>query len=197
MAPRIPTLGQALDRHPVVGVLSGHERLPAFLRADAHAVLIANVELRLLPRVVEAVHHADRLAVVNIDSIPGLMQDRGGVGFLGVLGVRAVATTRSSLCPRIKALGMEAVQKIFLTDRTSLPRMLASARSGKPDYVQLMPWPVASMLSNEDLGQFGRHIVSGFVHTADDVARAVLRGASGVSSHTEELWVKHGLQKEE
>lgn len=194
MTPTIPTLGQALDLHPVIGVLSGPERLPAFLQADAQAVLIANTELRLLPSVVNAVHGAGRLAVINIDSIPGLMQDRGGVGFLGVLGVRAVTTTRSSLCPRIKALGMESVQKVFLTDRTSLPRMLASVRSGKPDYVQLMPRPVAALLSEEDLAGFGRHIVSGFVSTPGDVTEAVERGASGVSSQNKDLWAIDGLK---
>ncbi|OYO01535.1 transcriptional regulator [Enemella evansiae] len=181
-------LQQAVRQHPVIGVLYGVDSLPALLGSDCRAAVVANIDLLLLPKALEVLTQQGILSIVNIDSIPGLAQDRGGVDYLQALGAVGVVSTRGSLMQRIQHAKLLAMQKVFVTDRSNLPRALDSVRTSHPDLVQVMPGPVVPRIDPEDLRVFEPFIVSGFVTDENDVRAALTAGAIGVTSHSTELW---------
>ncbi len=191
MSPRF--LHEELREHPVVAVLYGPEGLPAFLEADARVCLLANIELRRVPRIVRVLREHQREVILNLDAIVGLAQDRAGVEFLKEVGVGAVVTTRGSLVSRIRSLGLFAVQKVFVTDRSNLPRALDSVRNAQPDLVQLMPAPMLDHLDAETRKAFSPFLASGFIGGRDGVISALRNGAVGVSSQTQALWRRQNL----
>lgn len=186
-------LHEELRAHPVIAVLYGPDSIPNFLRADARVCLLANIELRRVPGIVRALRENRRQVILNLDTIAGLAQDRAGVAFLKDVGVGAVVTTRGSLVSRIKSLGLFAVQKVFVTDRSNLPRALESVRNAQPDLVQLMPAPMLGHLDAEARQVFAPFIASGFIDGRDGVAAALRNGAVGVSSQTQALWHRKNL----
>lgn len=134
-------LQEAVRRQPVIGVLYGVDSLPALLASDCRAPVVANIDLLLLPKALEVLTQQGIFSIVNIDSIPGLAQDRGGVDYLQALGAAGVVSTRGSLMQRIQHARLLAMQKVFVTDRSNLPRALDSVRASHPDLVQVMPGP--------------------------------------------------------
>ncbi|WP_158228294.1 glycerol-3-phosphate responsive antiterminator [Pseudonocardia sp. MH-G8] len=86
------------------------------------------------------------------------------------------------------ALGLRTVRKVFLTDRSNLPRSSSSVASGGADLVQLMPWPVLAHVGSARLAPFGSFIAGGFVADCDSIEQAMDLGAVGVSTSDTELW---------
>lgn len=183
----------ALEAHPVMSVLSEPELLSRVLAAEAPAVTVASMELSHMANLIAALRKNNKMPVVNIDAIAGLSQDRGGLGFLESIGVQAVVTTRGSLVSRIRASGLVAIQKVFITDRTNMSRMQNSVQLSNPEYVELMPQPVVDIMTPQELRPFGKTIVAGFVRTKEDVHRALAQGAAGASSSSASLWSRSGL----
>lgn len=172
-------LQEAVRRQPVIGVLYGVDSLPALLASDCRATVVANIDLLLLPKALEVLTQQGIFSIVNIDSIPGLAQDRGGVDYLQALGAAGVVSTRGSLMQRIQHARLLAMQKVFVTDRSNLPRALDSVRASHPDLVQVMPGPVVPRIEPEDLRVFEPFIVSGFVTDEADVRDALAPARSG------------------
>ncbi len=188
-------LREELRRHPVIAVLFGPDGAPAFVQSDSRFCLLANIELRRVPRIVRVLQERDRHVILNLDAIPGLAQDRAGIDFLKEVGVGAVVTTRGSLVSRIRSAGLFAVQKVFITDRSNLPRAVDSVRNAQPDLVQLMPGPMIEHLDADTRRAFGPFIASGFVAERDHIVHALRHGAIGVSSQTQALWHRANLTK--
>ncbi len=188
----VEQLKEAMADHPIAAVIYGPESLPVFLQADARVCFLANLELRRVPAVVRAIREHRRHVIVNVDAISGLAQDRAGVEFLKDVGVTAVVTTRGSLVPRIRSLGLMAMQKVFITDRSNLPRTIESVQNAQPDAVQLMPAPILAHIDPDVRRLFEPFITGGFVVDAAAVRSARRHGAIGVTTQTTALWFKQG-----
>lgn len=178
----------SLQRHPVMATLFGPGSLGPFLDGQCELAIVANVDLARLSPLLALIRRHGKLAFVNIDSCPGLAQDRGGLEFLQAIEAYGVVSTRSAVIQQGAALGLRTVRKVFLTDRSNLPRSSSSVASGGADLVQLMPWPVLAHVGSARLAPFGSFIAGGFVADCDSIEQAMDLGAVGVSTSDTELW---------
>ncbi|MFC4224014.1 glycerol-3-phosphate responsive antiterminator [Lysinibacter cavernae] len=188
MTEALRLLEQMLQKHPVVASLYGIDQLPHVTASPAPVVIVANIALPDLEPLLSALGQAEKFAFVNLDSCDGLAQDKAGVEYLRRIGTSGIVTTRSMLVQRANALGMVTMQKVFITDRSTLPRSINSVAQSKPHYVQLMPWPVVASMSESDLAGLSPFIAAGFVQSKADVVAALRAGARGVSTSDAELW---------
>jgi glycerol uptake operon antiterminator len=183
-----PTLEASLYRHPVIASLYGTESLSRFLAGACPVGIIAKVALPDMENLVSAVSAAGKFVFVNIDNCDGLAQDRGGVEYLRKIGTPGLITTRATLVQRANALGMVTMQKVFVTDRSNLPRSTNAVQQSKPHLVQLMPWAVIPALAAADLAELSPFVAAGFVKSQGDVVAALKAGAKAVSTSDFELW---------
>ncbi|WGW11433.1 glycerol-3-phosphate responsive antiterminator [Saxibacter everestensis] len=184
------SLERAFSRNPVVAALYGREQLIKFLDSTSDVCIIANVALQDLGPLVGALSANDKFAFVNIDSCSGLAQDKGAVEYLKKIGAPGIVTTRVSLIQKANSLGMVTMQKVFVTDRSNLPRSVTAVEQSRPHLVQLMPWPVVPYIEKEELRALSPFIVGGFVAGKSDVAAALAAGAKGVSTSDIGMWVR-------
>lgn len=162
--------------------------LDAFLASPAEVAIGANVALADVAQLAQACSEADRFLFLNVDNCAGLAQDRRGVDHVQRVGVTAILSTRASLVQHANSIGMITMQKVFVTDRSTLPRSINSIEHSKPDLTQLMPWPVLSRVPPEVLRQLGAFVAAGFVQNRDDVVEALQQGAAAVSTSESKLW---------
>lgn len=181
-------LEQMLLKYPVVASLYGIDQLPQVRASAAPVVIVANISLPDLEPLLSALGQAGKFAFVNLDSCDGLAQDKAAVEYLRRVGTSGIVTTRSMLVQRANALGLVTMQKVFITDRSTLPRSINSVAQSKPHYVQLMPWPVVGSMTKTDIAGLSPFIAAGFVQSKDDVVAALRAGARGVSTSDAELW---------
>lgn len=160
-----------------------------FIESNATTCILAQLDLLALEQEVKRLRkQSDKLILVNLDSIAGLAQDRGGVDYLARTGVDGVVTTRGSLISRALHAEMLAVQKLFVTDRSNLSRAVSAVQGAKPDLLQVMPSPVLPFVEDHPLMKLRPIIAGGFITGAEDIERALAHGAIGVSLSSQELW---------
>lgn len=181
-------LYRSLRRRPVIATLFGPALVGRFLDSSAELAIIANIELLKLRPLLAMIGQQGKQAFVNIDSCPGLAQDRGGLDFLRTVDAFGVVSTRPAVVQQGAAAGLATIRKVFLTDRSNLPRSSSSVASSGADLVQLMPWPVLPHVGPDRLKPFTPYIAGGFVSSPDDVRRALATGAIGVSTSDDDLW---------
>ncbi|MET0853762.1 MAG: glycerol-3-phosphate responsive antiterminator [Microterricola sp.] len=187
--PELPrSLDEKLYRHPVMASLYGTDALAEFLAGPCPVGIVANVALPDMETVVTRAAAAGKFVFVNIDNCDGLAQDRGGVEYLRKIGTPGLITTRTALIQRANALGMVTMQKVFVTDRSTLPRSVNAVQQSKPHLMQLMPWPVISSIASGELAKLSPYVAAGFVTSTDDVVAAIKGGAKAVSTSDVALW---------
>ena len=187
--PELPrSLDEKLYRHPVIASLYGTDALAEFLAGPCPVGIVANVALPDMENVVTRTAAAGKFVFVNIDNCDGLAQDRGGVEYLRKIGTPGLITTRTALIQRANTLGMVTMQKVFVTDRSTLPRSINAVQQSKPHLMQLMPWPVISSISASELARLSPYVAAGFVTSTDDVVAAIKGGAKAVSTSDVALW---------
>ena len=181
-------LAATLRRNPVIAAVFGTENVPGFLASECRVCLLASVALHELEGLITVLSGAGKFTFVNIDNCSGLGSDRGAVEYLKRIGVQGVISTRTAIVQRANALGMVTIHKVFVTDRSNLPRSALAVEQSKPALVQVMPWPVVSQLEPGEIRSLSPYIAGGFVKSGPDVAEALREGATAVSTSSTELW---------
>lgn len=181
-------LKSGLAESPVIASLVGGANYAEYLASTAKVCVVANVAIGDLSAVVRALAREGKFVFVNVDSCPGLGQDKGGLEYVQSMNVPGIISTRTALVQRAKALGMVTIQKVFVTDRSNLPRSLKSVESSRPHMVELMPWPVVPFIEQADLRKLSPFVAAGFVTSPTDVAMAINRGAVAVGTSDRGLW---------
>ena len=129
-----------------------------------------------------------KYAIVNIDSCDGLSQDRGGVDYLADVGAKGIVSTRVATIQRARRSGLLSVQKVFVTDRSTLPRSLTAIQQSEPNLVQLMPAPMLPHIPANCRKGMPPVVASGFVCNRAGIVEALGHGAVAVSTSDQQLW---------
>lgn len=182
------SLLKTFKTRPVMASLYGIEQIPAFLRSICEVAIVANIPLRKLADVVDTLVTADKSVVVNIDSCEGLSPDKAAIEFLEDLGATGIVSTRVPTMQKTVQSKMIAVQKVFVTDRSTLPRSLRAIAQSGADFVQIMPSPMVGYLKDQEIKTMPPIIASGFICEENDIKQVLNLGAVAVSSSASKLW---------
>ncbi|PWI09117.1 glycerol-3-phosphate responsive antiterminator GlpP [Streptomyces sp. NWU339] len=183
-----PRLASAFAEVPVVASVVGTQPVRQFLTAPAKVCIVASLTVGQLPQVVPALGRAGKTVFVNVDSSPGLAQDRGALEFLKNMGAHGVVSTRLSMTEKGRSLGLLTMMKVFVTDRSNLRRSTDAISRGAPDLVEVMPAPIIARMSAQAQRAMSPSIAAGFVETPADVALALALGSVAAATSDPRLW---------
>lgn len=183
-----PRLSAALADVPIIASVVGPQRLRNFLEAPASVCILASIPVGQLPGIVPLLGKAGKTVFVNVDSCPGLAQDRGALEFLKAMGAVGVVSTRLSLIEKGHPLGLLTMQKVFVTDRSNLRRSMDAIARGGPDLVELMPAPIIARMAPEAKRALSPFVAAGFIETSADAAAAIAAGAVAAATSDPRLW---------
>lgn len=182
------SLSQQLKYRPIIAALYGPEKMPAFLRSACNPVILANIQLRKLSNVMDTLIAANKSVIINIDSCDGLSPDKAAIEFLADLGAIGIISTRVPTIQKAVQCSMIAIQKIFVTDRSTLPRSLRAVTQSGASFAQIMPSPMVGYLKMQEKQMLPSIIASGFVCKKDDIVQSITRGAIAVTTSDSSLW---------
>lgn len=183
-----PRLSSAFVEVPVVASVVGTQPLREFLTAPAKVCILASLAVGQLPQVVPALGRAGKTVFVNVDSSPGLAQDRGALEFIKNMGAHGVVSTRLALIEKGRPLGLLTMMKVFVTDRSNLRRSMDAIARGGPDLVEIMPAPIVGRMSAQAQRAMSPSVAAGFVESPADVATALALGATAAATSDPRLW---------
>lgn len=88
---------------------------------------------------------------------------------------------------RAKELGLIAGVRSFVVDSMALSGAVSHLTSTKPDFLEIMPGLVYSVIS--ELAKYNIPIVAGgLIKTRDEILSALNAGASAISSTSPQTW---------
>ncbi|MFE2179733.1 glycerol-3-phosphate responsive antiterminator [Streptomyces sp. NPDC059455] len=187
-APINAKLASALAEVPVIASVVTTQPLRQFLTAPAKVCIVASLTVGQLPKAVPALVRAGKTVFVNVDSSPGLAQDRGALEFIKNMGAHGVVSTRLSLIEKGRPLGLLTMMKVFVTDRSNLRRSTDAISRGAPDLVEIMPAPIVARMSEQAQRAMSPSVAAGFVETPADVALALALGSVAAATSDPRLW---------
>ena len=173
-------LENALGKNPIISAIHSLQ--------DAKDAAASSVEIGILlgGRIPELRH------AVHLDLAGGLKKDEEAVQLLATLvKPDGIMTTKSSLIRTIRELGLVAGQRCFILDTQSYQVAVKTARACQPDFVELMPGLMPTVVTNFCRDTEFRVVAGGLVTSVFEAQQVFAAGASGISTSSKSLWSIH------
>lgn len=180
------------------GLLNGQGVLPAVKKAkDIEAVasspfryiILLGGHVGQLKHLVELAERFGKRVLIHADLIDGLKNDEFAAEFLcQSIRPAGLISTRASVVQRTKQNGLLAVQRLFLIDSEALERSYALFEKTRPDYIEVLPGIIPSMIEEVKQRSGVPVIAGGLIRTQEQVREALAAGAAAITTSRKELW---------
>jgi len=178
-----------LREHPVGAAIKEHDQLERALASSSAMLFILRGDGLDLAPLLRRVHAAGKLAAVHMDLVEGVGRDHVGVRWLVRAGADAVISSHGHLVRTIRASGVVAIQRLLLSDASSVTAGLAAVERAGPDLVEVLPGVILPHVRDLLVERLRVPLLAGgFIRSAADVEAALAAGAFAVSTSSPELW---------
>ena len=177
-----------MDRGVPIAAVRDKTGFLAALSSPVETIFLLDADLLSLPAYIHKAHEAGKTAMVHIDMARGIGKDREGVAYLQRKGADGVISTRGNLVRFAKEIGLVTVQRFFMVDSQSVSVALESAKTHRPDYVEIMPGVVFQTIRK--CAQFldVPVIAGGLLESVREAEQAAGAGAYTISTSKQALW---------
>ncbi|MGM0878314.1 MAG: glycerol-3-phosphate responsive antiterminator [Bacillota bacterium] len=173
----------------VLPVFREMKQLEEFLESDYEYGVLLDSHLGQLRGIMNATKRAEKKLILHVDLINGLKVDEYAVEFLcQELKPAGIISTKSSVILKAKQKGVYAIQRVFLLDSTSLEKTFKLVPKIKPDYIEILPGIIPSLIQ-EVREKTGTPILAGgLIKSEQDIVQALAEGATAVTTSKQNLW---------
>ncbi|WP_138495059.1 glycerol-3-phosphate responsive antiterminator [Paenibacillus pinistramenti] len=161
-----------------------------------YIVLLGGRLARLRP-MIELAEKAGKKVLLHADLVDELKNDEYAAEYLcQAVRPAGLISTRSSVVQKAKQNKLIAVQRIFLIDSGALENSFALFEKVRPDYIEVLPGIVPSLIEEVKQRAGVPIIAGGFIRSAAEVNAALSAGAVAITTSRQELW-DTGLGREQ
>ncbi|AQQ54019.1 glycerol-3-phosphate responsive antiterminator [Planococcus lenghuensis] len=171
---------------PAIRSMKGFDRL---LASDYPYIIILEVHLGQLKPLVREIKKAGKKVLVHADLVQGLQTNEQGIEFL-VRSIKpdGIVSTRANVIGMAKKNKVLAIQRLFILDSQALDHNLKIIRQAQPDYIEVLPGVIPSVI-REIADQIEIPVIAGgLIRTEADIQRALEGGAIAISTSQSDLW---------
>lgn len=171
---------------PVISAVKDDVGLRQALNSDCQVVFLLYGTILNICDLVELVHRQGKVCFVHLDLIEGLSNREIAVdALIKFCSPDGILSTRTPQIRRAQHLGVTAIQRVFLLDSMSLQSLLTTVDTYHPDYIEVLPGVVPSVIAEITAKTSIPIIAGGLVRSKQDVIQA---GAIAVSTSCPEVW---------
>ncbi|MBE5911597.1 glycerol-3-phosphate responsive antiterminator [Pseudobutyrivibrio sp.] len=182
-----------LEANPVIAAIKDDEGLEHAIASDCEIIFILYGDVCSIPRIVQKIKDADKVAMVHLDLIAGLNNTKDiSVDFIKNNTVAdGIITTKGNLIGRAKELGLYSVLRYFVIDSMALVNIEKQDRHGisQPDVIEILPGIVLPKIIKRVKSVSRVPVLAGgLISDRDDVMNALNNGVLAVSTTNEKVW---------
>ncbi|WP_277753213.1 glycerol-3-phosphate responsive antiterminator [Metabacillus mangrovi] len=175
----------------IVPALRNMKQFDQFLRSDYTYGVLLDTHLGQLKGIVGASEKAGKKLLIHVDLIQGLKHDEYAAEFISQeIKPAGLISTRSNVIAKAKQRNLIAVQRLFLLDTSALAKSLEFIKKIRPDYIEVLPGVVPSLIGEIRKETDIPILAGGFVRTHEEVDAAIKAGAAAITSSETSLWKK-------
>lgn len=183
-----PKFYDAVQANPIIAAIKNDAGLEHCLLSDIHVVFILYGDICSIPKIVERVKAAGKIAMVHVDLITGLASKEIAVDYIHE-STRAdgVISTRPALVRRAKELNMYTVLRLFVIDSMALSEA-KSLKDVHPDFLEILPGVIPAAIRKVKQSSGLPILAGGLIVSKQDVMDALEAGAMAISATSEAVW---------
>lgn len=181
-----------VESNPIIAAVKNDEGLQLSLTSDSSVIFVLYGDVCSISEIVSKIHDSGRTAMVHLDLISGLSSKEVAVDFIKKHTVAdGIITTKNSLIPRAKELGLNTVLRHFVLDSMALVNIEKGARHGvpQPDFIEILPGIILPKMIRK-IDEISRVpvIAGGLISDKADVMNALSNGACAISTTNTKVW---------
>ena len=185
----IKTTKELLLDSPVIAAVKDDAGLQKALDSDCQVIFLLYGNILNIDSLVRTVHEREKRCFVHIDLIDGLSNREIAVDALVQLGSPdGIISTRTPQIRRAQQLGILTIQRVFLLDSMSLQSLLTTMDAYHPDYIEVLPGVIPSVIAEITAKTTIPIIAGGLIRSKQDVIQALQAGAIAVSTSCRAVW---------
>ncbi|EAZ87834.1 glycerol-3-phosphate responsive antiterminator [Lysinibacillus sp. FSL M8-0216] len=177
------------DNQQVIPAARTVKQFDEIIASPFDYIVLLEVHISLLMSLKrEAQRHGKKL-IIHADLIHGLKTDNFAADFLcNDIRPAGIISTRSNMLMKAKARGIMAIQRVFLIDTIALEKSYSMIETAQPDYIELLPGIIPTMIQEIHERTQIPVITGGLVRTVDNIEEALAGGAIAVTTSNRQLW---------
>ncbi|MBO6137726.1 MAG: glycerol-3-phosphate responsive antiterminator [Lachnospiraceae bacterium] len=185
---------EAVGDNPIIAAIKNDEGLKNALKTDVGIIFILYGDVCTIPRIVSTIKKAGKTAMVHMDLITGLNNSKDiSLDFIReYTEADGIITTKGSLIPHARELGLNTVLRYFVLDSMALLNIEKQSRPGniQPDIIEILPGIIVPKMI-EKINRISRVpiIAGGLISDKEDVMNALSNGATAISTTNEAVWL--------
>ena len=174
---------------PIIAAVKGFAELEKALDSDCQVIFLLSGTLLNIEELVRRVHERGKVCFVHIDLIEGLSNREIAVDCIAKMSrPDGIISTRAPFIHRAQQLGLIAIQRVFLLDSMSLQNILSQMDTLRPDYIEVLPGVIPSVIQEITEKTTTPLIAGGLIRSKQDVYQALQSGAVAVSTSCQAVW---------
>ncbi|MEW9053198.1 MAG: glycerol-3-phosphate responsive antiterminator [Neobacillus sp.] len=159
------------------------------LKTDHEHIIFLETRLSQVESIVKYAKKHKKKVFMHVDLIQGLKVDEYGLEYLiNNVKVDGIISTRANVIAYAKKHNIIGIQRLFALDSHALNHNLKAGKKLKPDYIEVLPGIIPSILK-EIHNETGIPVIAGgLIRTKEDVNQALEGGAFAVTTSDRDLW---------
>ncbi|MGY0692075.1 glycerol-3-phosphate responsive antiterminator [Virgibacillus sp. FSP13] len=171
---------------PAVREMKDFEKL---LDSNHDYIIFLESRLSQIKSLVSYAKRSNKKVLVHADLIQGLKTDEYGIEFIfREIKPDGIISTRGNVISMAKQHHILAIQRMFAVDSHALENTIHIVNRVKPDYIEIMPGIVPTLITEIYERTETPIIAGGLIRTDEDVQLAYGAGAKAISTSDIELW---------
>ena len=177
-----------LKRH-ILPAIRNMKDFDTLLSSPYEQLILLHTHLGQVKSIVQTAQKKGKKIWIHADMIDGLRNDERGTQFLcQEVKPDGIVSTKKQVILEAKKKGILTIQRLFLLDAQALEHGLSLIEQTKPDYIELLPGIVPSMIEEIAEKTSTPIIASGLIRKKEDIQTALQAGAIAISTSHQKLW---------
>lgn len=176
------------DNH-VVAAIKNVEGLNKTLTSQCKIVFILFGDIVNIPKIVDKIKNAGKIAFVHVDLVDGLSSRSIAVEYIAKnTCADGIISTRPNIIKHAKEFDLLTIQRFFVLDSLALNNISNQIAYEAVDAVEILPGVMPKIIKKLVEGVRKPIIAGGLITDDEDIINALGAGASAISSSEQEIW---------
>ena len=183
---------EAVESTSIIAAVKDDEGLTKALRSDTEIIFVLYGDICSIGPITHRIRQAGKIAMVHVDLINGLSTREIILDYIsGSTEADGIITTKHSLIPHARELGLYTVLRFFALDSTALTNIGKAMKPGMvlPDVIEFLPGIISGrMIQQINAASRVPVIAGGLITDKTDVMNALKSGAVAISTTNQDVW---------
>lgn len=185
-------MSQFFDRiseSPIIASVKDLNNLDKALDSPCEIIFLLSGNIFNLKEVSNRVRHKNKGIYIHIDSIDGFSKDTWGLEYIiKNICPDGIITEKNNLIKLSKDMGVFTIQRLYITDSSTLDNSIHSIKSNRPNAIEVLPGIMPKIIKRLISETKIPVIASGLITDKCDLDSSLNAGAIAISTSKKDIW---------